>query len=138
LKLDLDELGRNVAALAGLGQSQARAFTTLFGLVEKQAFCDGVLAGRSGSYAKDPERLYLDFVAAARKNESRSPDGDKSDGECQAVHSVDDQRASYVPAPLGDAASVNAPQVTEAGSNPADSLQPLRADSQLDDFDLPL
>lgn len=60
-KIDLQAFARDVAELAGLKPAQAPGLAWLFQLVEKQAFCSGVLIARGGSFAADPEAMYREY-----------------------------------------------------------------------------
>lgn len=61
MKLDLEKLASEVAAFAGLKPEQSAGLAILFLIVEREAYRDGVLAGRERSYAEDPGKMHESY-----------------------------------------------------------------------------
>jgi hypothetical protein len=63
MKIDLEKLAREAAAFSGLTPEQAPGLQLMFELVEREAFRDGVLAGRRESTVHDPGKLHETYAA---------------------------------------------------------------------------
>lgn len=63
MKINLEQFAEKCAEFAGL-PSKARGLAELFRIVEREAFCDGVRAGRSSSLALDPAEMHDVYAKA--------------------------------------------------------------------------
>lgn len=69
MKLNLGKLASEAAAFSGLSPEQVPGLELLFGIVEREAFCDGVRLGRSSSFATDPALMHDTYAAPAPASE---------------------------------------------------------------------
>lgn len=69
MKMDIDALARAAAGLAGLRPEQIPGLALLFGMVAREAFCEGVRLGRKSLYGADPMELHDLYARDAGKPE---------------------------------------------------------------------
>ena len=105
MKMDLKAFAESAAIFSGQ-QSKAAGLAALFRVVEREAFADGVKAGRTQSYAKDALALHDEYEnPKVPKKPLRKPFSRPV--AASSLVQVDDQPASSdaVPNPLEQPAS---------------------------------